>query len=120
MITVRSAMSVPIDANSKLERAKDPATICTPTGTDTKKTVHSKPRNIMNSKGLSLAGICGPSCFRPSVPKECTADECFVDHCRTQLFAAAGGALSSTILQSNGALYHINGVKSAFISDTGL
>ena len=37
MITVRSAMSVPIDANSKLERAKDPATICTPTSTDTKK-----------------------------------------------------------------------------------
>ena len=35
-MTVRSAMSVPVDANSKLDRAKDPGAICTPTGTVTK------------------------------------------------------------------------------------
>ena len=33
MTTVRSAMSVPVDAKRKLERAKDPGTICTPSET---------------------------------------------------------------------------------------
>lgn len=70
-MTVRSAMSVPTDAKSKLERAKDRGTICTPQlELFQDDNAQQSPLKIMNSKGLSLAGIWGPSCFRPSVPKE--------------------------------------------------
>lgn len=79
MITVRSAMSVPTDANSKLERAKDPGTIYAALELFQNDGALQSPLKIMNSKGLSLAGIWGPSCFRPSVPKEWTANECVVD-----------------------------------------
>ena len=110
MITVRSAISVPADANNKFAPTKDPGTICTRTGTFKSDVVQYSPLKMINSKGLSLAGICGPSCFRPSVPKECTADGCFVKQCKAQLNAAAGGGLHSTVLQSYSAFHHINSV----------